>query len=160
MSRAERNRRYHIKSPGSLPLPIVLRDILLTLVAWGLALYFCWDFLSQLTFGIVYELDTNPLNDFDWPTFAKRLRISFVFSGTVLIFIFAWALSNIRLLRRTEESAGKQTEPLPLHQEAEAYGSNEDEIKQWRQKKIITLSINDLGHILHEVVPEKDAHVE
>jgi hypothetical protein len=129
-------------------------------MAWVLALYFCWDFLSQLTVGIVYELDTNPLNDFDWATFTKRLRISFLFSGTVLIFIFAWALSNIRLLRRTEGAAGMKTEPLPLDQEAEAYGCNEDEVRRWRQKKIITLSINDLGHVLHEVIPAKDVEVE
>lgn len=160
MSRAEKNRRYHITSSGNLPPLIVLRDILLTMMAWGLALYFCYDFLSQLFFGIMYEFDVNPLNDFDWATFTKRLRFSFVFSGSVLIFLFAWTLSNIRLLRRTEDLAGKQTEPLPLHQEVEAYGCNEDEVKRWRQKKIITLSINDVGHILHEVVPSKDVQVE
>lgn len=148
MSRITRNKAYHIPSPERLPLKIVIRDVLLTLLAWGLALYLCWDFLLQLTIGILNEFDTNPLNDLDWVQFSKNLRLSFLFSGSVLIFLLAWTLSNIRLLRRTQKMEGKQTEPLPLEKEVQAYGCSASEVALWRQKKVLTVAIDDSGQIL------------
>ena len=148
MSRVARNKAYHIPSPERLPLKIVIRDVVLTLLAWALALYLCWDFLLQLTFGILHEFDTDPLNDLDWVQFSKQLRISFLFSGSVLIFLFAWALSNIRLLRRTKKMEGIQTERLPLEEEVQAYGCSASEVDLWRLKKIVTVAIDDSGQIL------------
>ena len=147
MNRISRNQAYRIKTTGKLSFAIVIRDIMLTLIAWSVAIYFCGDFILQLTYGVLHEFDTDPLNDLDWLLFAKNLKISLLFSGTVLTFIFAWAISNLLLLRRTKDMAGHQTAPLQLKREVQAYGCSEDDVRLWRKEKILTVSIDDTGQI-------------
>lgn len=148
MTRVARNRSYHVYSKEKLPLIIILRDILITLIAWGLTFYFCWDFLLHLTYGVLHELDTDPLNDLNWELFAKQLKISFLFSSSVLIFIGTWAIANVLLLLRTEKMAGFKSDPLPLSKEVLAYGCSVEDVKKWREQKVITASIDDTGVIL------------
>lgn len=148
MNRISRNHRYHIQSTTRLPLPIVLRDITITLLAWSLAIFLCGEFILQLTYGILHEFDTDPLNDLDWPLFVKNLKISFLFSGSVLTFITAWAISNILLLWRTRGLAGRDVPPLRLKKEAKAYGCNEEDVTKWRRERIVTVNIDDTGQII------------
>ena len=148
MNRISRNQKYRIESTGKLPLGIVVRDTVITTLAWSLALYLCTDFILQLSYGILHEFDTDPLNDLDWALFAKNLRISFFFSGSVLTFITAWTISNLLLLRRTQALAGRVVPPLKLEKEVEQYGCSADDVRQWRMKKILTIRIDDSGKIL------------
>ena len=154
-NRADRNRAYHVISQQQLPLKIRLRDILLTITTWGLALFVCWDFIAQLAYGALQELDTDPLTDFDWTVFINQLKISFVFSGTVIAFIGAWAISNFLLLLRTKALQGHRTEPLSLSREVAAYGCSADDVKVWRKEKIITVQIDNSGRIC-ETFLERD----
>lgn len=148
MTRASRNERYHIQAVGNVPIRMVVRDVLLTCISWGLAIYFSWDFLFHLQLGILYEIDANPLNDYDWSFFARQLRISLLFSTSVLIFIGGWAVSNIYLLLRTRHLEGLKTEPLLLEEEVKAYGCDAESVKSWREEKVLTVSIDDEGNIL------------
>lgn len=148
MNRISRNMKYRIQSTVRLPLVVILRDVVLTLLAWTLALYLCGDFILQLTYGILHEFDTDPLNDQDWALFAKNLKISFLFSGSVLTFITAWAVSNLLLLRKTQGLEGSDIPQLRLKKEVKAYGCSEEDARKWRKEKIITISIDDRGHII------------
>lgn len=153
MNRISKNQTYRIQSTKKLPLLIVFRDLVLTLLAWSLAIYLCGDFILQLTYGLLHEFDSDPLNDLDWALFAKNLRISFLFSGSVLTFIFAWAISNLLLLRRTQRLEGINVPQLKLKKEVEAYGCSEEDVRKWRKEKIVTVSIDDTGQILSVTEP-------
>ncbi|BHH81905.1 poly-beta-1,6-N-acetyl-D-glucosamine biosynthesis protein PgaD [Desulforhopalus sp. 52FAK] len=153
MNRISRNQNYRIQSTKKLPLLIVLRDIVLTLLAWFLIIYLCGDFILQLTYGVLHEFDTDPLNDLDWALFAKNLRISFLFSGSVLTFITAWAISNLLLLRRTQRLEGINVPQLRLRKEVKSYGCSEEDVRKWRKEKIVTVSIDDTGQILSVTTP-------
>ncbi len=148
MNRISRNQKYRIETTGKVPLPILLRDIVITLLIWSLAIYLCGDFILQLTYGILHEFDTDPLNDLDWALFAKNLKISFLFSGSVLTFITAWAISNLLLLRRTQGLEGRDVPQLRLKKEVNAYGCREDDVREWRKEKVITIGIDDTGQII------------
>lgn len=143
-----RAERYYLKAPQAIPLRIVVRDFLFTLLAWGIALWLCWDFLMVVSFGILHEFDSNPLNDFDWESFSKQLRVSFLFSSSVLIFLISWFIANILILRRTSKSANIQTPPLTLEKEVTAYGCTVKEVKEWRNYKILKMSVDDKGQVL------------
>ncbi len=148
MNRTNRNQGYHIKSSGRLPPQIILRDITLTLVAWGMALYFCWDFILHLSDGILYAINNDPLKEMKWEIFTQQLKLSFLFSGSIFAFIGAWAVSNLLLLRRTQGQEGQNVPPLKLNKEVDAYGCTEDDVRRWRNEKIITVCIDDKGQIL------------
>lgn len=153
MTREDRNKQYLTKTPEKMPTRIILRDIILTVLAWGLAILFCGELLANIFWGIVFEFDTDPINDTDWNFLLEQLKVSLVFSGSILAFIGAWAVSNLLLLARTSMSHGKQTIPLPLSREIEAYGVTEEEVLLWREQQILTVSIDDKGHILHANSP-------
>lgn len=148
MSRISRNRAYQIHAAHGMPLKFVIRDILLTACAWCLILYLSWDFLTALSSGILREFDADPTNDLDWIEFSHQLRLSFLFAGTVVIFIMAWALQNLRLLRRSQHLEGRRTKPLKLEEEAHAYGCSAEEVRTWRKMKIVTVSVDDTGKIM------------
>ncbi len=149
MTRDDRNKQYLTKPPEKIPLLIILRDLFLTVLAWGFVVLFCGELLVEIFWAIVFELDTDPINDADWNFLLKQLKVSLVFSGSVLAFIGAWTISNLLLLARTKMNKGKQTKPLPLSREIEAYGVTEEEVLLWREQRILTVSIDDKGHILH-----------
>lgn len=153
MTRDDRNKQYLTKPPKKIPLQIILRDILLTVLAWGFVVLFCGDLLAEIFWAIVFELDTDPINDADWHFLLKQLKVSLTFSGSVLAFIGAWTISNLLLLARTKKNKGKQTQPLPLSREVKAYGVTEEEVLLWREQRILTVSIDDKGHILHANSP-------
>lgn len=148
MSRAKRNKRYHIQPVGAVPAGMIVRDVLLTMVAWWLAIYLGWDLLVELTYGIVHEIDTDPLNDQDWEEFSRQIGISLFFSLSVLVFIGGWAVSNIYLMFKTQHLEGYKTEPLPLEEEVMAYSCDAESVKAWREEKVVTVSIDDEGNIL------------
>lgn len=149
MTREDRNKRYLTKTPEKIPVGIIVRDIVLTVLAWGISLLFCGELLANIFWGVVFEFDTDPINNADWSFLFKQLKVSLVFSGTILAFIGAWAASNLLFLARTKTNQGKQTVPLPLSREVEAYGVTAEEVLLWREQKILTVSIDDKGHILH-----------
>lgn len=148
MSRISRNQAYHIHASQRLPIAFVIRDILLTGLAWSLILYLGWDFLVELSSGIMREFDENPMNDLDWIEFSHQLRLSFLFTGSVVIFIMAWALHNLRLLRRSQHLEGRRTKPLRIDEEAKVYGCSAEEVRAWRKMKIVTVSVDDTGKIM------------
>lgn len=153
MTRENRNKQYLTKTPEKIPAQIIVRDIVLTVLAWGIAILFCGELLKNIFWGIVLEFDSDPINDVDWNFLFNQLKVSLAFSGTVLAFIGAWAVSNLLFLARTKINQGKQTKPLPLSREILAYRVTEDEVLLWREQQILTVSIDDKGHILHANIP-------
>ena len=151
MNRVTRNKNYHLHSITPLPRMIIFRDLLLTSLAWGLALFLAWDFLQQTAMGLLHELDNDPLNDLDWKLFIEPLKISLFFSSTVIIFIVAWTINNLLLLMRTRKYKNRKTHPLQIHKEVQAYGCSEKAVRQWRKEKIITVSIDNQGQILETI---------
>lgn len=148
MSRISRNQAYHIVASQRLPIKFIIRDVLLTAGAWSLVFFLGWDFLVELSQGIMREFDADPLNDLDWIEFSKQLRLSFLFAGSVVIFIIVWALNNLRLLRRSKHLDGRRTKPLRLEEEAQAYGCSAEEVRAWRKMRIVTVAIDDTGKVL------------
>ena len=148
MNRVSRNKNYHLHSSAPLPRIIIARDLLITILAWGVALFLAWDFLQQVALGLFYELDNDPLNDMDWLLFIEPLKVSFLFSTTVLLFIVAWTIHNVLLLMRTRKYENRKTPPLRLHKEVRAYGCSEEAVRQWRKEKVLTVSIDNQGQIL------------
>lgn len=148
MNRVSRNKNYHLHSSTPLPKIITIRDLLITSLAWGMALFFAWDILQQVALGLFYELDNDPRNDLDWLLFIEPLKISLLFSSTVLLFIMAWTIHNLLLLMRTRKYENRKTPPLRLHKEVKAYGCSEEAVRKFRKEKILTVSIDNQGKIL------------
>lgn len=140
--------QYHIQPASRIPLWHRVRDIILTLLAWALWVYICWDVFHLLEQGLVKEPDNNPGTVMDWQAFFRKLQISYIFSGAVLLFLVFWAISNSILLRRTEKRKGMRSELVTPTTEAEIYGCRESDIKRWRKEKILTISIDNTGKIL------------
>lgn len=147
--RVIRNRNYHLIVQGKLPWTIVWRDIILTAIAWSLALYLAWDFLVALKNGILLEFDANPANDLDWETFFRKLQLSGMFSGSALLFLFSWFFVNMGLLARTRMEEGQSTPHLPLEVQVGAYGCGTREVEEWRAAKVLTIDVDEKGQILN-----------
>ena len=139
--------RYIIVSSKEIPLKFKIRDVLFTAAAWGFWFYICWDVLVMLEVGLLKELDLDPDNNMNWELFFNQLEISYTFSGLVIASLFGWAIANTILLARMIKSQATHVSPLSLQEQTKSYNCLTDEVKTWRKKRILTVSIDNAGNV-------------
>ncbi len=139
--------KYIIVSSKKIPLRFIIRDILFTVAAWGLWFYICWDVLVMLEVGLLNELDFNPDTEMNWELFLNQLGISYTFSGLVIAALFGWAIANTILVARMIKRQAKPVSPLSLEEQTKSYNCSADEVRTWRKRRILTVSIDDTGNV-------------
>jgi hypothetical protein len=141
-------KQYHVVPIGAIPKRIIVRDILATTLAWGLWLYICWDVIVMLETGLLMELDFNPESNMEWELFFRQLGISYTFSGIIIVFLIGWGIANSVLIARTLRMPFVPSVPLSAELQGEAYDCKPDDIRAWRDRRKLTVLIDDTGKIL------------
>jgi len=139
--------KYIIVSSKKLPLRFIIRDILFTVAAWGFWFYICWDVLVMLEVGLLRELDLNSDAKMDWKLFFSQLGISYTFSGLVITILLGWAIANTILVTRMIKRRGKHVSPLSLEEQTSSYNCSAEEVRTWRKRRILTVSIDNAGNV-------------
>lgn len=139
--------KYIVEPPERLPLRFVVRDLLFTVAAWAFWFLICWDVIVHLGGGVLHAFDGDLANEFDWQLFVTQLKLSYTFSGSVIIFLFAWGVTNTMLVARTIQRHGMQVPPLSLADQATSYNCTSSQVRGWREQKIITVTIDNKGNI-------------
>lgn len=140
--------KYKVVSSKEIPARFRIRDIIFTTIAWGIWIYICWDVLVMMEVGLLKGLNLNPENDMNWELFFKQLEMSYTFSGTIIVFLFFWAIANTIVLSRMIKRQEKYTSPLSLEEQARAYNCLADEVRIWRETRLLTVSVDDFGNVL------------
>ena len=140
--------KYMVVSSKEIPVRFRIRDIIFTVAAWGLWLYICWDVLVMMEVGLLKGLDLNPENDMNWELFFRQLQMSYIFSGAVVVLLFSWAVANTIILTRMIKRQGKYASPLSLEEQTLAYNCSADEVRTWRETRLLTVCIDDVGNVL------------
>ncbi len=140
--------KYMVVSSKEIPVRFRIRDIIFTAAAWGLWLYICWDVLVMMEVGLLKGLDLNPENDMNWELFFRQLQMSYIFSGAVVVLLFSWAVANTIILTRMIKRQGKYASPLSLEEQTRAYNCSADEVRTWRETRLLTVCIDDVGNVL------------
>jgi len=65
----------------------------------------------------------------------------------VIIFLVAWGIANVLLLARTIKPQGMEVPPLFLTEQAKSYNCTSDQVRKWREVKILTVTIDNSGNI-------------
>jgi poly-beta-1,6-N-acetyl-D-glucosamine biosynthesis protein PgaD len=139
--------KYIIVSSKKIPLRFIIRDILFTVAAWGFWFYICWDVLVMLEVGLLRELDINSDAKMDWKLFFSQLEISYTFSGLVITTLLGWAIANTILVTRMIKRRGKDVSPLSLEEQTSSYNCSAEEVRTWRKRRILTVSIDNVGNV-------------
>lgn len=139
--------KYIIVSSKKIPLRFIIRDIMFTVAVWGFWFYICWDVLVMLEVGLLKEFDLNPDTKMNWELFFNQLGISYTFSGLVITALLGWAIVNTILVTRMIKRRGKHVSPISLKEQTSLYNCSADEVRTWRKKRILTVSIDNAGNV-------------
>lgn len=140
------NRKYFINSLN-IPRRMKLRDVIITLLAWALWTWICWDMVQLIYLEIIHHLDDDPLNNLDLARLARQLQVSYLFSGSVILFLVAWAMVNLARLAKTQNVAWAETRPLDIEKEVHAYGCRVEDVIVWREAQVLEVAVDDSGMI-------------
>lgn len=124
-----------------------LRDVIFTLLAWTLWSWICWDMFQVIYLEIIHTLDDDPLNNLDLARISQQLKVSYIFSGSVILFLVVWAMINLARLARTINVAWVETVPLDIEKEVEVYGCSKADIALWREARVMQVAVDDTGRI-------------
>jgi poly-beta-1,6-N-acetyl-D-glucosamine biosynthesis protein PgaD len=140
-------------SSARVPGWVRLRDLLLTIAAWGVLFYLMSD-----TLRLVNDYLRPPAFQFssleppNWRELWGRLRPFFLYVAPLVLWLLFWALKRGRIMRATAPVA--QPVPLALATHAAGFGLEEAAIAPWREARCLVVHFDAAGRISHgEVTP-------
>lgn len=132
---------------NNVPRYIVLRDYLLTLMAWCV---FAWmlrnvilltvDWFSE-PFGQLSRLQAP-----DWANIWLHLRNYVVVGGLLIVWIAFWSVYRSKDLRPQQHKA-PQPAALDAQILCQRYGVSPQDLAQWQQDTIVTVAVDPDGQI-------------
>lgn len=140
------NRKYFINS-RNIPMRMMVRDVVITLLAWALWSWICWDMFQIIYLEILHYLDDDPVNNLDLARLVRQLQVSYLFSGSVIAFLIVWAMINLARLAKTKNMAWAETAPLDLEREVVVYGCTVKEVVSWREARVLEVGVDDSGKV-------------
>jgi poly-beta-1,6-N-acetyl-D-glucosamine biosynthesis protein PgaD len=133
---------------AQLPAWMRLRDLLLTLAAWGLLLYLMSDTLRLAHDYLrppVFEF--NSLEPPDWLELWGRLRPFFGFVAALVLWLLFWALVRGRHMRTT--TPVPQPAPLTLAAHAAGFDLDAATLESWPEARRLTVHFSADGRVSH-----------
>lgn len=140
--------RYLIHRHGKIPFSYRLRDIVITLLAWVLWGWLCWDIIHLFHQELLYRITGNPEGEtIGWVETFDELKVSFESSAAIIIVLFLFGLFNFSRIGRNAAVQSHPIEPLPVEQQVLAYGCRQEDVVVWQKCRIIEFAISDDGVI-------------
>lgn len=140
--------RYLILGHGKVPFYYRLRDRVITLLAWFLWGWLCWDVVHLVHLEFMHGLtDSPPREMIDWAGTVEGLRISFESSGLIIAVLFLFGIVNFSRIGNRTDLRRLCSEALTVDQQAPAYGCNGQDVIDWRKQRILSIEISDQGMI-------------
>jgi cytochrome bd-type quinol oxidase subunit 2 len=125
-----------------------VRDLLLTLAAWGLLFYLMSD-----TLRLAHDYLRPPRFEFssmeppNWRELWERLRPFFGFVAVLVLWLLFWALVRGRRMRAT--APVPQPAPLALAVHAAGFGLEEATLAPWREARCLVVHFSAAGQVSH-----------
>ena len=135
-------------SSARLPAWLRLRDLLLTLAAWGVLFYLMSD-----TLRLAHDYLRPPAFEFssleppNWRELWGRLRPFFLYVAPLVLWLLFWALLRGRVMRATAPVA--QPAPLALAAHAAGFGLDRKTVRPWQEARCLVVHFDAEGRISH-----------
>jgi hypothetical protein len=139
---------------AKVPLLVKARDLLLTLIAWGVLMYFMrdlWILLYEFTVDFFLKIDTSNL--VDWLKIWSRIAPFFYVAALLVLWIVVIGSLRRRAIRSTGLIHGKNSlrtvhQQFPLKQIdiallAERFGVEKSQLEQWQKMRTVDVSVDD-----------------
>ena len=127
-----------------MPWPVVARDVLLTMVAWALLLYFLRDLLWMAAYWSLATLDVDLLQRWApgemWRDTLPFLKVV----GLLVLWLAVSAVARWRLLTNRVRAA-RDPAPLEAIHHAAVFGLSNGTLKVLQGTRIATLQICELS---------------
>lgn len=139
---------------AKVPFLVKARDLLLTLIAWGVLIYFMrdlWILLYEFTVDFFLKIDTSNL--VDWIKIWSRIAPFFYVALLLVIWIVVIGSLRRRAIRSTGMIHGKNSlrtvhQQFPMKQIdlallAGRFGVDKAQIEEWQKMRAVDVSVDD-----------------
>jgi hypothetical protein len=139
---------------AKVPFLVKARDLLLTLIAWGILMYFMrdlWILIYEFTIDFFLKMDSSNL--VDWILVWNRIAPFFYVATLLVIWIVMIGSLRRRAIRNTGLIHGKNSlrtvqQQFPLKQIdlgllAERFGVEKSQLEQWQEMRTVDVSVDD-----------------
>ena len=137
-----------------IPLLMRARDLILTMLAWALLMYFMrdlWLLLYEYAEDLILKIDTAHL--VDWISIWRRIAPFFYVALLLVIWIVVIGSLRRRAIRSTGLIHGKNSlrtvqQQFPMKQInlgvlAKRFGVDQSQLEQWQSMRTVDVSVDD-----------------
>ena len=137
-----------------IPFIMKLRDLALTLMAWGLLLYFMhdlWALIYEYIKDLVLKIDASNL--VDWLSIWSRIAPFFYVASILVLWVVVLGSLRRRAIRSAGLIKGKNAlrtvqQQFPMKQIgldllAKRFGVEQSQLEQWQNMRTVNVSVDD-----------------